>query len=110
MAMKKSIGIDIEPPKKECDDVHCAWHGKLSVRGRVFKGVVKSTRSRNTAVVEWEYNRFVPKYQRYERARSRVSAHNPACIRAREGDVVIIAECRPISKTKHFVVVGVDKK
>jgi len=31
-------------------------------------------------------------------------------ISAKEGDTVIIKECRPISKTKKFVVVEVIKK
>jgi len=36
---------------------------------------------------------------------SRITAHNPPCIGAKTGDKVKIAECRPISKTKSFVVV-----
>jgi small subunit ribosomal protein S17 len=36
-------------------------------------------------------------------------AHNPPCINAKEGDVVKIAECRPLSKTKKFVVIEVAK-
>ncbi|MBC7110345.1 MAG: 30S ribosomal protein S17, partial [Archaeoglobi archaeon] len=39
--------------------------------------------------------------------RSKLHAHNPPCINARVGDVVKIAECRPLSKTKHFVVVEI---
>ncbi len=103
--MKKSIGIGVEPPEKECNDPKCPWHGKLPVRGRVFTGVVKSAKSHNTVVVEWGYHKKIPKYERYERRKSRVVAYNPECIHARENDVVIIAECRPLSKTKSFVVV-----
>jgi len=36
---------------------------------------------------------------------SRITAHNPPCIAARRGEKVKIAECRPLSKTKSFVVV-----
>ncbi len=106
----KTVGLDISPPEKKCEDVRCPWHGKLSVRGRAFKGVVRSAKAHSTAIVEWGYHYYFPKYERYERRKSRVTAHNPPCIRAREGDHVIIAECRPISKTKHFVVVGMTKK
>jgi small subunit ribosomal protein S17 len=49
--------------------------------------------------------KYVPKFMRYERRRSRIPSHNPPCIDAKEGDRVIIAECRPISKTVSFVVV-----
>jgi ribosomal protein S17 len=52
------------------------------------------------------YDQYVPKYERYERRKSRIVVHNPECIRAREGDVVVVAECRPLSKTKSFVVVA----
>jgi small subunit ribosomal protein S17 len=106
---KKSIGIPISQPEKECKDTMCAWHGSLPVRGRVFKGTVRSAKSHNTVIVEWDYHRFIRKYERYQRQKSRVTAHNPPCIRAREGDAIVVAECRPVSKTKHFVVVGFQK-
>lgn len=104
--MKKSIGLDLKAPDATCESDNCAWHGKLSVRGRVFKGVVRSAKTKNTAIIEWHYDRYVPKYERYERRNTRVTAYNPDCIRAKEGDVVIIGECRPICKTKHFIVIS----
>ncbi|MBU0898842.1 MAG: 30S ribosomal protein S17 [Nanoarchaeota archaeon] len=107
--MKKSIGINVEAPKEECEDVRCAWHGKLAVRGKIFSGVVKSSKIKNIAIVEWNYNKKMQKYDRYERRKSRVTAHNPNCMKAKEGDKVVIAECRPLSKTKHFVVVSVER-
>ncbi len=103
---KEDIGVGVKPPEKECDDANCPWHGKIPVRGRVFQGSVRSAKSHSTVIVEWKYHRFVPKYERYERSKSRVPAHNPPCMHAREGDLVVIAECRPISKTKHFIVVA----
>ena len=41
--------------------------------------------------------------------RSKLHAHNPPCIDAKPGDIVTIAECRPISKTKSFVIVEVKR-
>jgi len=108
--MKSDIGVGVNPPERECEDRNCAWHGRLPVRGRVFTGTVTSARTHNTVVVNWSYNKRVPKYERYERRNSSVTAHNPPCMRAREGDTIVVAECRPISKTKNFVVVGVVKK
>lgn len=105
----KDIGLGISGPEKECQDEKCAWHGKLSVRGRIFRGRVKSSRSHHSAIVEWTYNKYIPKYQAYERRKSRVTAHNPPCMNAKEGDRVIIAECRPVSKTKNFVIVGIRR-
>jgi len=107
---KKSIGIPIGPPEKACSDFACAWHGSLPVRGRVFRGRVISSKSHNTAIVEWDYHRFIKKYERYQRQKSRVTAHSPPCMKAKDGDNVVIAECRPISKTKRFVIVGIEKE
>lgn len=103
---KTNIGLEVSPPKDSCTDSKCPWHGALPVRGRSFSGVVKSSKATGTVVVEWSYNLYYSKYERYARKKSSVSAHNPKCIHAKEGDKVIIAECRPISKTKGFVVVG----
>lgn len=105
--MKKSIGLNLKPPEKECSDGKCPWHGTLSVRGKVFEGTVRSTRSAKSAVIEFAYNRFIKKYERYERRKTRIVAYNPQCIKAKEGDTVVIAECKPLSKTKSFTVVSV---
>jgi small subunit ribosomal protein S17 len=107
--MKKKIGLDIKPPEKSCQDSKCAWHGNISIRGQVFKGTVRSVKGQRTAVIEWPYNQYIPKYERYERRTSYVVAHNPDCIKAREGNKVIAVECRPLSKTKSAVIVGIEK-
>ena len=104
----RDIGLGLPAPKDVCDDPNCPWHGTLSIRGRVFKGVVKSAKTHKTVIVEWGYHRYIPKYERYERRKSRVVAHIPPCMKAKEGDIVTIAECRPLSKTKSFVVVHVE--
>ncbi|RLG74628.1 MAG: 30S ribosomal protein S17, partial [Thermoprotei archaeon] len=54
--------------------------------------------------------RFIKKYKRYERRRSRIPAHNPPCINAKKGDLVKIAETRPISKTVSFVVIQIVRR
>jgi len=82
----------------------------LKTRGRTFKGVVVSSKAQKTVTVEWNRRVYVPKYERYQNKRSKVKAHNPEEIDAKEGDTVIINECRPISKTKKFVVTEVVKE
>ncbi len=101
----RNIGLDATPPKKVCNDPKCPWHGHLKVRGQIFVGKVVSSKSAKTVVVEWNYNYYIPKYERYERRKTKVYAHNPECIDAKKGDIVKIAECRPLSKSKKFVVV-----
>ncbi len=106
----RNIGLDAKPPEKVCNDVKCPWHGKLPVRKKTFIGEVISDKAEKTVVVKWDYYHYVPKYERYERRHSQVAAYNPECINAKKGDIVKIAECRPLSKTKSFVVIEVVKK
>lgn len=106
----RNIGLGIPLPKTTCEDKKCPFHGNLKIRGKILQGIVVSTRAQKTAVVERNYLHYIPKYERYERRHSRISAYNPTCIDAKEGDLVRIAECRPLSKTKAFVVVEVLKR
>jgi len=101
----RDIGYDVKPPEKVCSDPDCPFHGKLSVRGKILEGVIVSDKMQKTVIVERNYLHYIPKYERYERRHSRIAAHNPPCIDAKKGDKVKIAECRPLSKTKHFVVI-----
>lgn len=88
----------------ECKDNKCAVHGGIRTRGRKFTGIVISASAQKTATIEWKRKHYIPKYERYETRITRVKAHNPDCIDAEKGDIVEIAECRKLSKTKSFVI------
>ncbi len=105
--MRNSIGFDVPPPAKECTDKNCPFHGTLSVRGQLINGTIVSDRATRSVVVQREYFKYIPKYERYEKRKSKLHAHNPDCIAAKIGDHVSIAECRSLSKTKSFVVIQV---
>ncbi|MCH8324655.1 MAG: 30S ribosomal protein S17 [Thaumarchaeota archaeon] len=107
--MTKNIGLKVKAPKKECDDAHCPFHGKLSVRGKLFDGKISSTKAKQTITLQKETPIYFSKFRRYARAKSTIHAHLPACIEVQEGDRVIAAECRPISKSVSYVVVEVRK-
>jgi small subunit ribosomal protein S17 len=49
--------------------------------------------------------KYDTKYERYARGSSKINAHSPASVGAAEGDNVTMMECRPLSKTKSFVVI-----
>ena len=68
-------------------------------------GTVISTKMRKTAVIEFERLHFLSKYERYEKRRTKLKVHNPDCVNAKDGDVVTVIECRPLSKTKNFVII-----
>ena len=88
----------------ECED-KCNIHGNLSVRGRKFEGTIKKIVNAR-AVIEWERIIYFPKYERYAKTRSRLHAHIPKCMlqEIKLGDYVEIAECRPLSKITHFIL------
>ena len=101
----KDLGLGIQAPTKECDDKHCAFHGSLSLRGRMLEAEVTKVNLQKTAVVQWTRQFYLPKYQRYEKRKSRLQVHNPPCMDIKKGDKVKVVECRPISKTKNFVII-----
>ncbi len=76
-------------------------HKKIA---RVLRGVVVSDKMKDTIVVA--VNRLVkhPKYRKYVRITKRYKAHDAGNTK-HTGDRVEIAECRPISKDKHFKVI-----
>ncbi len=97
--------LSLKKPRKSCDDRNCPFHGTLKVRGRMLEGSVISAKMDKTVIVKRDFQYYIPKFKRYERRRSHIPAHNPPCLEAKEGDIVKIAECRPISKTVSFVVI-----
>ncbi|HML04268.1 MAG TPA: 30S ribosomal protein S17 [Methanobacterium sp.] len=101
------IGIDVQEPKEKCEDPNCPFHGTLPVRGQILEGIVTSNKAERTITVERSFYKFIQKYERYEKRKSKIAAHIPDCIQVNIGDSVKIAECRPLSKTKQFVVIEV---
>lgn len=106
----RNIGLEAKAPSQKCADRKCPWHGAVPLRGRTFVGTVNSAGGVKSAVVRWDHMHYITKYERFERRNSSVSAYNPACVAAKKGDTVRIAECRPLSKTKSFVVVEIIPK
>ncbi len=71
---------------------------------KTLRGVVVSTKMKDTVSVL--VTRYVkhPKYKKYRTLSKKYLAHNPGNTVA-EGARVVIRECRPLSKRKHFEVV-----
>lgn len=90
--------------KAECSDKKCPFHGKVTLRGKVFEGTVVSLNPHKTAIIEWGRLQYLQKYERYEKRKTKIAAHNSPCMSAKKGDLVEIKECRPLSKTKNFVI------
>ena len=102
----RDIGIDVEPPANPWDgDVNDPFYGSLSVRGQILRGTVLRAKAQKTVVVQIDKMKYDSKYERYARSSSKINAHSPGSVGAAEGDNVTIMECRPLSKTKSFVVI-----
>jgi small subunit ribosomal protein S17 len=101
----RNIGLPVELPKSECTDQFCPFHSTLSVRGRILEGIVVRDSMKRSVIIQRDYYHYISKYQRYERRHSRIATHNPPCIDAKNGDLVKIMECRPLSKSVSFVII-----
>ena len=49
------------------------------------------------------------KYNRYEKRHKNLAAHVSPCFRIKEGDVVTVGQCRPLSKTVRFNVLKINR-
>nr|GMD47400.1 40S ribosomal protein S11-like [Ipomoea batatas] len=107
----KSIGLGFKTPREATEgayiDKKCPFTGTVSIRGRILAGTCHSAKMTRTIIVRRNYLHFVKKYQRYEKRHSNIAAHASPCFRVKEGDHVIIGQCRPLSKTVRFNVLKV---
>ncbi len=76
---------------------------------KTFKGKVISLANEKTAAVEVTRKWKHPLYHKIVNRGKRFASHCEG-FELRIGDEVIIQECRPISKTKHFRVIEVISK
>merc|ERR1711907_187602 len=107
----KNVGLGFKTPKEAIEgnyiDKKCPFTGNVSIRGRILTGVVHKAKMNRTIVVRFDYLHYVKKYMRYEKRHSNLSAHISPCFRVREGDKVVVGQCRPLSKTVRFNVLKV---
>ena len=82
---------------------------EVKLARRTKTGVVKSSKMDKTATIEVnrtvrhdKYNKFVQKNSHYH-----IHDENNVC---KEGDTVVIVECRPMSRTKRWRLQEVVKK
>ncbi len=76
---------------------------------RTIQGIVASDKGDKTIKVVVSYQTRHPKYGKYLKRRTVLHAHDEKN-EAGEGDTVEIAECRPLSKTKHHRLLRIVQK
>ncbi len=108
--VKKEV-LGIKAPAKAFDskyhDKNCPFTGNLTVKKELLKGTVIKKDTNKSATIEWDRPYYIPKYERYEMRRSRLRVHNPPCLDAQIGDIVLVARTRPLSKTKNHVIIKI---
>ena len=72
---------------------------------RVLQGVVVSDKGDKSIVVRVERRVRHPVYKKIIRRSNKLMAHDPEN-RCKEGDIVRIQECRPVSKNKRWELVA----
>merc|ERR1719397_1082791 len=108
----RDIGLGIKVPQTAMNgtyvDKKCPFTGNVSIRGRIIKGLVLSTKMKRTVVVRRDYLHYIKKYRRFEKRHKNIHAHCTPAFPVKEGDIVTIGQCRPLAKTVRFNVVAHD--
>ena len=110
----KNVGMGIIVPNEAIKgtyiDKKCPFIGNISIRGRILRGTVVSTKMKKSVIVRRDYLHYVTKYKRFEKRHKNIPCHCSPCFRVNEGDLVTIGQCRPLSKTIRFNLLRIDKQ
>jgi small subunit ribosomal protein S17 len=79
-----------------------------TTKAKILKGTVVSTKMKDTIVVLVDRFEKHPKYEKFIKRSKKFKAHD-AGNTAQMGDKVQIMETKPISKDKHFKLIGNSK-
>lgn len=80
---------------------------KTNHSGKTFIGQVVSDKMQDTIVVLLSYQSRHPIYKKIVKKSKRIYAQNN--LSARQGDLVKVLECRPLSKLKKFTTLEIIK-
>jgi small subunit ribosomal protein S11e len=110
MRFVKNVGLGIKTPAAAIEgnyvDKKCPFTGNVSIRGRILKGRIISTKMKRTIIVRRDYLHYITKYRRFEKRHTNIAVHCSPAFPVKEGDIVTIGQCRPLSKTVRFNVVA----
>ncbi|KAH8043627.1 rRNA binding protein [Aureococcus anophagefferens] len=109
MRYVRNVGLGFKTPKLALEgsyvDKKCPFTGNVSIRGRILKGMVISTKMKRTLVIRRDYLNWCGKYRRFEKRHKNMSVHCSPCFEnVKEGDIVTVGQCRPLTKTVRFNV------
>ena len=94
----KSIGLGFKTPQDAKEglyiDKKCPWTGNVSIRGKMLRGVVVSTKMKRTVVIRRDYLHYIKKYNRFEKRHSNTPVHVSPAFRVKVGDEILAGQCR----------------
>ena len=110
----RNVGLGFKTPREASEgtyiDKKCPFTGNVSIRGRILTGVIQSMKMKRTIVIRRDYLHYIKKYNRFEKRHKNLSVHCSPCFRDLAlGDLVVVGQCRPLSKTVRFNVLKVQK-
>merc|ERR1712080_248919 len=81
----KNVGLGFKTPKEAIEgtyvDKKCPFTGNVSIRGRILKGMVISTKMNKTITIRRDYLHHVKKYNRFEKRHTNLSVHCSPCFK-----------------------------
>lgn len=106
----KSVGLGFRTPKEATNgryvDNKCPFTGGVSIRGRIMRAhVLRTKKMKRAIVIRRNYLHFINKYQRYMKRHKNFTVHCSPCFDPKDGDDVIVGQCRPLSKTIRYNVI-----
>ncbi|CAM9494911.1 unnamed protein product [Phaeothamnion confervicola] len=110
MRFVNNVGLGFKTPKLASRgtyvDKKCPFTSSVSIRGSILKGLVISAgKMKNSIVIRRDYLHYVKKYRRFEKRHKNTTVHCSPCFQnVKEGDIVTVGQCRPLSKTIRFNV------
>jgi small subunit ribosomal protein S11e len=114
MRFVRNVGLGIKTPDAAITgnfvDKKCPFTGDVAIRGRILKGLVMSTKMKRTIIVRRDYLHYIVKYRRFEKRHKNIAAHCSPAFDVKDGDIVTVGQCRPLSKTVRFNVVAHEKQ
>merc|ERR1719236_190808 len=109
----RNVGLSFATPKEAKEgkyiDKKCPFTGNVSIRGKILKGMVISTKMKRTIIIRRNYLHYIKKYNRFEKRHNNVAVHCSPAFDAKEGDIVTVGQCRPLAKTVRFNVLKLEK-
>uniref|UniRef100_A0A8C5Y578 Small ribosomal subunit protein uS17 n=1 Tax=Microcebus murinus TaxID=30608 RepID=A0A8C5Y578_MICMU len=104
----KNIGLGFKTLKEAIEGIYI--DKECPFTGNILSGVVTKMKMERTIVIWRDYLHCIRKYNRFEKRHKNMSVHLSPLLRdVQIGDIVMVGECWPLSKTAHFSVLKVTK-